>query len=81
MQNVSVVLVIAYNAFGYMGIIVSQAIADVLTAMIAMILFKRQLYREFHYNVFRTGKKASVYSSEKQKTGRIYKVRPVVDFM
>jgi putative AlgH/UPF0301 family transcriptional regulator len=48
MQNVSVVLVIAYNAFGYMGIIVSQAIADVLTAMIAMILFKRQLYREFH---------------------------------
>lgn len=43
-----IALVIAYNALGYMGIIVSQAAADVLTALIALILFRKQLYREFH---------------------------------
>lgn len=43
-----VVLVAAYNILGYMGIILSQAIADILTAMIAAALFKRQLYKEFH---------------------------------
>lgn len=42
-----IVLVIAYNAIGYMGIIISQAAADLLTAIIAMVLFKRQLYGEF----------------------------------
>ena len=33
---------------GYMGLIISQAIADILTAMIAIILFKSQVYREFY---------------------------------
>ena len=44
----SVILVIAYNTAGYMGIIISQAAADVLTAILAMILFKSQLSKEFH---------------------------------
>ncbi len=42
------VLVIAYHAMGYMGIIMSQAIADALTAVIALLLFKSQIYQEFH---------------------------------
>ena len=43
-----IVLVIAYRTAGYMGIIVSQAIADILTACVAMILFYKQLNKEFH---------------------------------
>lgn len=42
-----VVLVVAYHMAGYMGIIVSQAIADILTACVAGILFYKQLYKEF----------------------------------
>ena len=41
------VLIIAYHTVGYMGILVSQAIADVFTAVLAGILFYKQLYREF----------------------------------
>ena len=41
------VLLIAYQATGYMGIIASQAIADLLTAGIAIILFYTQVYKEF----------------------------------
>ena len=41
------VLVIAYHTAGYTGIIVSQAIADLVTACIAVILFYKQLYKEF----------------------------------
>ena len=41
------VLIIAYHMVGYMGILVSQAIADVFTAVLAGILFYKQLYREF----------------------------------
>lgn len=44
-----ITLIIAYNTIGYMGIIISQAVADVLTAIIAVILFKIQIYKEFHY--------------------------------
>lgn len=44
-----VTLVIAYNTLGYMGIIISQATADLLTAVIAVILFKNQLYKEFNF--------------------------------
>ena len=43
-----VVIVIAYHMFGYMGIVISQAAADVLTALIAVVLFKIQLGREFY---------------------------------
>ncbi len=40
-------LMLAYRIYGYMGIVVSQAIADTLTALIALLLFYKQLYREF----------------------------------
>lgn len=43
-----IVLLIAYNTVGYMGIIISQAIADFFTVIIAAILFRTQLYKEFH---------------------------------
>ena len=43
-----IILIIAYHTMGYMGIIISQAIADILTAMIVIILFKSQVYREFY---------------------------------
>lgn len=43
-----IVLALAYSTAGYMGIVVSQAIADVLTAGIAVVLFRKQLYSEFH---------------------------------
>ena len=42
-----VILITAYNTLGYMGIIVSQAAADMVTAVIALILFKSQVYKEF----------------------------------
>ena len=43
-----IVLAVAYYTAGYMGIVVSQAIADAITAVIAVILFRKQLYNEFH---------------------------------
>lgn len=43
-----IVLVIAYSTLGYTGILLSQAVADVLTTLIALVLFKKQLYGEFH---------------------------------
>lgn len=43
-----VVLFLAYTLGGYTGILVSQAIADVVTAVIASALFYKQLYHEFH---------------------------------
>lgn len=43
-----VVLAVAYYTSGYMGIVVSQAIADAITAVIALVLFRKQLYQEFH---------------------------------
>ena len=43
-----IVLAVAYYTAGYMGIVVSQAIADAITAVIAVILFRKQLYKEFH---------------------------------
>lgn len=45
-----ITLVIAYRTLGYMGIILSQAVADLLTAIIAILLFKNQLSKEFHYD-------------------------------
>lgn len=42
-----VILLIASRALGYAGIIASQAMADVITAGISFILFRRQLYKEF----------------------------------
>lgn len=41
------VLVLAYHSAGYMGIVASQAIADTVTAFIALLLFYKQLYGEF----------------------------------
>lgn len=41
------VLVLAYHSAGYMGIVASQAIADAVTAFIALLLFYKQLYGEF----------------------------------
>ncbi len=43
-----IVLTVAYYTAGYMGIVVSQAISDAITAVIAVILFRKQLYKEFH---------------------------------
>jgi multidrug efflux pump len=40
------VLAAAYALAGYQGIIVSQAIADVITAAIAAVLFRCQVYQE-----------------------------------
>ena len=45
-----VILVITYNTIGYMGFIISQATADLLTVIIAVILFKNQLYKEFYFD-------------------------------
>ncbi len=42
-----IVLAVAYYTAGYMGIVAAQAIADVITAIIAVILFRKQLYKEF----------------------------------
>ena len=42
-----VVLAAAYYTAGYMGIVAAQAIADIITAIIAVILFRKQLYKEF----------------------------------
>ncbi len=41
-----IVLIAAYSIFGYMGIVASQAIADLVTACIAGILCYKQLFRE-----------------------------------
>ena len=43
-----VVLVVAYYTAGYRGIVISQAISDAITAVIAIILFRKQLYKEFY---------------------------------
>ncbi len=43
-----IVLLIAYHTVGYMGIIISQAIADFFTVIIAAVLFRTVLYKEFH---------------------------------
>lgn len=43
-----VVLMIAYFTAGYMGILVSQAISDLITAGLALVLFYKQCYKEFH---------------------------------
>ena len=43
-----IVLIVSYYTAGYIGILVSQAISDLITAGIAVILFYKQLYREFH---------------------------------
>lgn len=42
------VLIISYYTVGYMGILLSQAISDVITAAIALILFFKQLRKEFY---------------------------------
>ncbi len=42
------VLIIAYHFMGYMGIIISQAAADIITAVMTVILFYKQAYKEFH---------------------------------
>lgn len=44
----AVVLVVAYSTVGYLGIVLSQAVADLLTAILAAGLFYKQLYKEFH---------------------------------
>ena len=41
------VLVIAFYTAGYMGIVASQAVSDIITVIIAGILFYKQLYKEF----------------------------------
>lgn len=43
-----IVLIIAYYSAGYMGIVVSQAVSDAVTAVVALILFTKQLKKEFH---------------------------------
>ena len=43
-----VVILIAYNLLGYYGVVMSQAIADLITAIFAAALFMKQLYREYH---------------------------------
>ena len=41
-----VVLFIAANVFGYTGVLLSQAVADFLSALIAVVLFKKLVYKE-----------------------------------
>ncbi|MGI6254949.1 MAG: MATE family efflux transporter [Acutalibacter sp.] len=43
-----VVILITYNLLGYYGVVMAQAIADLLTAAFAAGLFFKQLYREYH---------------------------------
>lgn len=43
-----VVLIIANYTAGYMGIIASQAVADVITAAITMIMYQKQIKKEFY---------------------------------
>lgn len=40
-------LVIGYHTAGYMGIVASQAVADTVTVLMAAVLFRCRLYREF----------------------------------
>ncbi|MDO4284630.1 MAG: MATE family efflux transporter [Eubacteriales bacterium] len=42
-----IVFAVAYHVAGYTGILATQAIADILTAGIAALLFYKQVYREF----------------------------------
>lgn len=43
-----IILVIAYHTIWYMEILISQAATDILTAILAALLFRSQLYKEFH---------------------------------
>lgn len=43
-----IVLMITYHLIGYTGIIVSQALSDIITVMIAIILFRWQIYPEIY---------------------------------
>lgn len=47
-QGVIYLLVIlaASTIFGYTGVIVSQSISDILTAVLAVVLFRREIYQE-----------------------------------
>ncbi len=42
------VILIARGLLGYSGVVMAQAIADLLTAAFATVLFMKQLYREYH---------------------------------
>lgn len=42
----AIALFVAVQFFGYTGILASQAIADLITALLAIILFYKQLYKE-----------------------------------
>ncbi len=46
------VIFTAFHAAGYIGVICSQAIADALTAVLAVVLFWRGLYRELESEAF-----------------------------
>ena len=41
-----VVLFVAANLFGYTGVLFSQAAADFLSAILAVVLFKKLVYKE-----------------------------------
>ena len=41
-----VVLFVAANLFGYAGVLFSQAVADFLSAILAVVLFKKLVYKE-----------------------------------
>ncbi len=41
-----IVLTAAYYSVGYMGIVVSQAVSDVITFVIALALFRKYIYKE-----------------------------------
>lgn len=43
-----IVLLIANYVIGYMGVIASQAIADVITAVIAFVIYQKQIKKEFY---------------------------------
>lgn len=44
-----IVLIAANYTVGYMGIIASQAISDVITAIITLMMFNKQIKREFYW--------------------------------
>lgn len=42
-----IVLIFAYYTSGYMGIVISQAISDTITAAIALVMYYKQIRKEF----------------------------------
>ena len=42
------VILMASSIFGYNGVIISQSVSDIFTAIIAVVLFRKGIYHEIH---------------------------------